>query len=550
MSIHELAGQPVPVESLIDISLLEKAYAETKWDRDNPAAIVSFGTSGHRGTSLNGSFTQSQILAITQAVCEFRVGTGISGPLYLGKDTHALSRVAYLSVLEVLVANDVDIVCQDGHGFTPTPVISHAILTHNRNRELGVSDGLIITPSHNPPQDGGIKYNPPHGGPAEASITAQIETRANELLRAGSTDIRRINPGSALQSSRVTEVDFVGPYVDDLENVLEMSAIAGSGLRIGADPLGGAGVAYWGRIAEKYGLEITVVNEAVDPTFSFMRVDKDGKTRMDCSSPYAMAGLIELGDSFDIAFGNDPDFDRHGIVSSKHGLLNPNHYLAVGIHYLFQHRPDWSASAQVGKTLVSSSMIDRVATDLGRGLTEVPVGFKWFVDGLLTGSIGFGGEESAGASFLRKDGTVWTTDKDGIIMNLLAAEIMSVTERDPGDLYQTLTDRFGTPVYDRSEAPATRDQKNLLKTMSAKDVPENELAGDPILAKLTRAPGNGAAIGGLKVATEYGWFAARPSGTEDIYKIYAESFRGEDHLGKIQEEARLIIDRVFAGLHR
>ena len=550
MPIHELAGQSVPVESLIDISLLEKAYAETKWEKDNPAAIVSFGTSGHRGTSLNGSFTQSQILAITQAVCEFRTGAGISGPLYLGKDTHALSRVAYLSVLEVLVANDVDIVCQDGHGFTPTPVISHAILTHNRNRELDVSDGLIITPSHNPPQDGGIKYNPPHGGPAEASITAQIETRANELLRAGSTDIRRIDSGSALQSSKVTEVDFVGPYVDDLENVLEMSAIAGSGLRIGADPLGGAGVAYWGRIAEKYGLEITVVNEAVDPTFSFMRVDKDGKTRMDCSSPYAMAGLIELRDSFDIAFGNDPDFDRHGIVSSKHGLLNPNHYLAVGINYLFQHRPDWSASAQVGKTLVSSSMIDRVATDLGRGLTEVPVGFKWFVDGLLTGSIGFGGEESAGASFLRKDGTVWTTDKDGIIMNLLAAEIMSVTDQDPGDLYQTLTDRFGTPVYDRSEAPATRDQKNLLKTMSARDVPENELAGDPILAKLTRAPGNGAAIGGLKVVTEYGWFAARPSGTEDIYKIYAESFRGEDHLGKIQEEARLLIDRVFAGLHR
>ncbi|GMQ81262.1 MAG: phosphoglucomutase (alpha-D-glucose-1,6-bisphosphate-dependent) [Rhodothermia bacterium] len=550
MPIHELAGQPVPVESLIDISLLEKAYAETRWEKDNPAAIVSFGTSGHRGTSLNGSFTEAQILAIAQAVCEFRTGAGICGPLYLGKDTHALSKVAYFSVLEVLVANDVDIICQNGHGFTPTPVISHAILTHNRNRESGVADGLIITPSHNPPQDGGIKYNPPHGGPGEASVTAQIEARANELLNAGSTDVCRIELDSALRSSRVMEVDFVGPYVDDLENVLDMSAISDSGIRIGADPLGGAGVAYWGRIAGRYGLDLTVVNDAVDPTFSFMRVDKDGKTRMDCSSPYAMAGLIELRDSFDIAFGNDPDFDRHGIVSGKHGLLSPNHYLAVAINYLFRHRPAWPPSAQVGKTLVSSSIIDRVAADLSKGLTEVPVGFKWFVEGLLAGTIGFGGEESAGASFLRKDGTAWTTDKDGIIMNLLAAEIMSVTDRDPGDLYQTLTDRFGKPVYDRSESPATEDQKNLLKTMSAEDVPENELAGDPILAKLTRAPGNGEAIGGLKVVTEFGWFAARPSGTEDIYKIYAESFRGEDHLARIQVEARSLIDGVFAGLDR
>ena len=545
MPTHDLAGQPVPPQLLPNLPRLVSAYYTTRPDLEHAGQRVSFGTSGHRGTSLDGSFTERHIVAITQAVCEYRKAQGTDGPLYVGMDTHALSEAAWGSVVEVLAANGVETMIQAGRGYTPTPVVSHAILTYNRDRTSGLADGIIITPSHNPPEDGGLKYNPPTGGPAGTEATQTIQDRANELLKNNLADVRRMPLARALQAETTHEYDFIQPYVDDLANVIDIEAIRQSGLKLGADPMGGAGVHFWEPIAETHGLDIEVVNPDVDPTFSFMRVDKDGKIRMDCSSPSAMAGLVELKDRFDIAFGNDPDFDRHGIVTRTSGLMNPNHYLAVAIQYLFQHRSDWPAEAAVGKTLVSSSMIDRVAKDLGRPLAEVPVGFKWFVDGLLSGDYGFGGEESAGASFLRRDGTVWTTDKDGIILDLLAAEITAVTGKDPGEHYRALEDRFGSPVYQRTDAPASREQKAALKKLSPDAVDAETLAGEPVQAKLTEAPGNGAPIGGLKVVTENGWFAARPSGTEDIYKIYAESFKGEEHLAKLQAEAKEIVSAAF-----
>lgn len=508
---------------------------------------MSFGTSGHRGTSLDGSFNDDHIAAACQALAEVRRADGVDGPLYVGIDTHALSEAAFTTAIEVLAANEVELRIDAARGYTPTPVISHAILTFNDGRGSGLADGVVITPSHNPPEDGGFKYNPPSGGPAGTETTSRIQKRANELLEGRLEGVRRLPFARALQAASTKETDLMWPYVRDLGQVLDMQAIADSGLKIGADPMGGAGVAYWNPIAEHYGLDVDIVNPAVDPTFSFMTVDKDGKIRMDCSSPYAMASLIELKDRYDIAFGNDSDFDRHGIVTRSSGLMNPNHYLAVSVWYLFQNRPDWPAEAAIGKTLVSSSMIDRVAERLGRRLAEVPVGFKWFVDGLVNAAYGFGGEESAGASFLRRDGTVWTTDKDGIIMDLLAAEITAVTGRDPGEHYQSLVQEFGDPVYERIDAPATRDQKATLANLSPEQVEAAELAGERIVAKLTRAPGNDAPIGGLKVVTENGWFAARPSGTEDIYKIYAESFKGIDHLGRIQEEAQAIVSAAFRG---
>ncbi len=548
MPLHPLAGQPAPHDILTNIPQLMTAYFTNHPDTAVPEQKVSFGTSGHRGSSLNFQFNEAHILAISQAICEYRQSQQIDGPLFLGKDTHALSEAAQVTAVEVFAANGAALYIQKENGYTPTPVISHAILTYNRGRTQGLADGVVITPSHNPPNDGGFKYNPPTGGPADTATTKIIQDRANEILADGLKDVKRMPYARALQQSHVHQHDFVRPYAADLGQVVRMDTIARAGLKIGVDPMGGAGVAYWEPIAEMYGLDLTVVNTAVDPTFSFMTVDKDGKIRMDCSSPYAMASLIRLKDNFDIAFGNDPDADRHGIVTRSSGLLNPNHYLAVAIYYLFQHRPNWPQQAAVGKTLVSSSMIDRVARHLGRKLAEVPVGFKWFVDGLIDGSYGFGGEESAGASFLRQDGTVWTTDKDGIILNLLAAEITAVTQKDPGELYQQLENQFGSPVYQRSDAPATREQKEQLKNLSPEMVTASTLAGDPITQKLTHAPGNGAPIGGLKVVTEYGWFAARPSGTEDIYKIYAESFKGEAHLQQIQEEAKAIVQAAFGEL--
>ncbi len=548
MSVHELAGKPAPRSILVHVPRLVSAYYTLKPDVTDPGQRVAFGTSGHRGSSLNASFNEGHILAITQAMCEDRHARSISGPLFLAMDTHALSEPALATALEVLAANGVEIRVQQGLGYTPTPVLSHAILTHNRGRSTGLADGVVITPSHNPPSDGGFKYNPPDGGPADTETTARIEKRANAILQNQLRDVRRISYTAARRAATTREYDYVTPFVEDLGNVIDMEAIAGAGLKIGADPMGGSGIAFWDPIAERYGLSIEVVNRAVDPTFSFMTVDKDGKIRMDCSSPYAMAGLIQLKERFDIAFGNDTDFDRHGIVTRRAGLLNPNHYLSVAVWYLFQNRPGWRGDAVVGKTLVSSSMIDRVAAHLGRKLSEVPVGFKWFVPGLLDGSCGFGGEESAGASFLRRDGTVWTTDKDGIIMDLLAAEITAKTGRDPGELYAELTGRFGSPVYERLDAPATPAQKAALKKLSPDAVAATELAGDPIVSKLTRAPGNKAPIGGLKVVTEQGWFAARPSGTEEIYKIYAESFRGGEHLHRIQEEAQAMVTATFEGL--
>jgi phosphoglucomutase len=545
MSLHELAGQPAPPELLINVPRLMSAYYTIAPDPGDPRQRVSFGTSGHRGSSLDGRFNENHILAITQAICEYRLAQGTGGPLYLGMDTHALSEAAQATALEVLAANEVTVFIQAGGGYTPTPVISHAILTHNHGRKEALADGIVITPSHNPPQDGGFKYNPPHGGPAGTEATAVIQARANAILSAGLGDVRRVPLAAAMSSDWVIAHDYVTPYVADLVNVVNMEAIAAAGLKIGVDPMGGAGIAYWEPIADHYGLHLQVTQPTVDPTFRFMTVDKDGKIRMDCSSPYAMAGLIKLKDSFDIAFGNDPDYDRHGIVTRGSGLLNPNHYLAVAINYLFEHRPGWRSDAAVGKTLVSSAMIDRVAAQLGRRLAEVPVGFKWFVEGLLDGSYGFGGEESAGASFLRLDGSVWTTDKDGIIMDLLAAEITAVTGRDPGRHYQDLEAAYGSPVYERSDAPASRAQKEVLKNLSPEMVTAGELAGEPIEDKLTHAPGNGAPIGGLKVVAEHGWFAARPSGTEDIYKIYAESFKGEAHLQRIQEEAQDIVSAAF-----
>ncbi|MCL4118582.1 UNVERIFIED_CONTAM: hypothetical protein GTU68_006465 [Idotea baltica] len=540
MSLHALAGKPAPIELLEDIPRLVTGYFTQQPDPANVTQQVSFGTSGHRGTSLNGTFNDAHIAAICQAICEFRNDNGIDGPLFLGKDTHALSEPAFQTSVEVFAANAQHIVVQTGLGFTPTPVISHAILTHNRDKTSGLADGVVITPSHNPPSDGGFKYNATNGGPADTTITDQIQKRANEILANDLRDVRRTPYERAIASDTIHQRDYIQPYVDDLDSVVDMQAIAKSGLKIGVDPLGGSGIAYWAPIAERYGLNIEVVNPRIDPTFSFMTVDKDGKIRMDCSSPYAMAGLIQHKDRFDISVGNDPDYDRHGIVC-KSGLMNPNHYLAVAISYLFNNRPHWGSDVAIGKTLVSSSMIDRVAKQLGRQLCEVPVGFKWFVDGLVNGSLGFGGEESAGASFLRKDGTAWTTDKDGFILALLAAEITAVTGIDPAEHYKNLEQSFGSPAYARIDAPATPEQKSALKSLTPEAVTSTELAGEEIIAKLTNAPGNDAAIGGLKVVTENGWFAARPSGTENIYKIYAESFIGEDHLATIQQKAQQMV---------
>ena len=538
---HPLAGQPAPRELLANIPRLISAYYTEEPNPKEAAQQVAFGTSGHRGSSTEGSFNEAHILAVCQALVEYRQETGISGPLFMGKDTHALSEPAETTALEVFAANGVELRTADE--FTPTPLVSHAILTFNRGRTEGLADGVVITPSHNPPEDGGFKYNPPSAGPAGPEITSVVQKRANEILRDGLKAVKRVSSRRARAASTTQKHDYAMPYIHDLRNVIEMDKLGG--LRIGVDPMGGAAVHLWDWIAETYKLNITVVNRAVDPTFSFMTLDHDGKIRMDCSSPYAMASLIRLKDQFEIAFGNDPDVDRHGIVTPSAGLLNPNHYLAVAINYLFQSRSGWRADAQVGKTLVSSSMIDRVAQALGRTLNEVPVGFKWFVEGLVDGSFGFGGEESAGASFLRKDGTVWTTDKDGILLDLLAAEITALTGRDPGLHYQDLTARFGAPVYQRIDAPANPAQKNVLKILSPEDVRAEKLAGDKIIARLTKAPGNGAAIGGLKVVTEKGWFAARPSGTEDVYKIYAESFVDEAHLNRIFAEAQEIVSAAF-----
>jgi len=529
---------------LVNVPRLISHYYAKRPDPGNRSQSVAFGTSGHRGSSFKHSFCEAHILATTQAICTYRAEQGIDGPLFIGKDTHALSEPAFITALEVLAANGVTVMIDDSDGYTPTPVISHAILGHN-NSKRARADGIVVTPSHNPPEDGGFKYNPPHGGPADTTVTGWIESRANELLAKDNAGVKRVSYARALAADTTHRHDYIGPYVADLAEVIDIDVIRAAGLNIGADPMGGSGVAYWEPIAERFGLTIDVVNEEVDPTFGFMTVDKDGKIRMDCSSPSAMASLIGLRDKFDIAFGNDTDYDRHGIVAPSVGLLNPNHYLSVCIWYLFQNRPGWAKSAAVGKTLVSSSMVDRVAKDLGRRLSEVPVGFKWFVDGLADGSTGFGGEESAGASFLRKDGTVWTTDKDGIILDLLAAEMTGKLGKDPGELYQQLTEKFGDPVYERIDAPATPEQKAVLKKLSPDQVSAAELAGEKIVAKLTVAPGNGAAIGGLKVVTENGWFAARPSGTEDVYKIYTESFRGRDHLARIQEEARGIVGATF-----
>jgi phosphoglucomutase len=543
MALHDLAGKPAPRDLLVHIPRLVTAYYTHRPDPQEPSHRVSFGTSGHRGSSVEHSFNEQHILAIVQAICEYRASQGVTGPLFLGMDTHALSEPAQATAIEVLAANGVD--TRISHDFTPTPVISHAILTFNRGRSSGLADGVVITPSHNPPADGGIKYNPPEGGPADTKTTAVIQDRANQILEASLADVRRIPFERALRSPFIREHDYVTPYVDDLDSAIDMPAIKNAGLKIGVDPLGGSGVHFWDPIAARYGLSLDIVNRVVDPTFSFMTVDKDGKIRMDCSSPYAMAGLIRHKDRFDVAFGNDPDFDRHGIVTRTSGLLNPNHYLAVAIFYLFQNRPSWKPGAAIGKTLVSSSMIDRVASSLGRKLSEVPVGFKWFVDGLLTGDYGFGGEESAGASFLRMDGTVWTTDKDGILLDLLAAEITARVGKDPGAIYRELEAVHGSPVYERMDAPASPVQKAALKKLSPEHVRAESLAGEPILAKLTRAPGNDAPIGGLKVVTRNGWFAARPSGTEDIYKIYAESFLGGDHLREVQREAKQIVQSAF-----
>jgi len=546
MAISPLAGKPAPKDMLVDLTRLEREYFERRPDLSDPNQLVSFGTSGHRGTPLRGTFTEAHILAITQAICDYRTSKDITGPLFMGKDTHALSDPAQRTALEVLAGNGVNTLIQRDNGFTPTPVVSHAILGYNRGRRNGLADGIVITPSHNPPGDGGFKYNASNGGPAETDITGWIENCANVLLRAGNRDIRRTPFETALRASTTHAYDFLTPYIKDLSNVIDIDCIRVAGIRLGVDPLGGAAVHYWEPIAALYGLDITVVNSRVDPTFAFMTVDHDGKIRMDCSSPYAMAKLVQLKDRFPVAFGNDPDADRHGIVTPSTGLMNPNHYLAVAIHYLLTHRPGWPAGAAVGKTLVSSSMIDRVVQHLDRKLAEVPVGFKWFAEGLFTGSYCFGGEESAGASFLRRDGTVWTTDKDGLIMGLLAAEITARTGMDPGQHYQKLAAQFGSSCYTRIDSPATPALKSSLKQLNAEAVEAKELAGERITAKLTRAPGNGAPIGGLKVVTANGWFAARPSGTENIYKLYAESFKGEAHLNAIVQQAQRIVDQTVA----
>ena len=543
MPLHPLAGQPAPVSLLVDVPKLITAYYSEKPDASVSSQKVSFGTSGHRGSALHASFNEDHILAITQAICEYRSQSGIDGPLFLAKDTHALSEPAFASALEVLAAHNVEVRVDRDLGYTPTPALSHAILVHNRGRTKGLADGIVITPSHNPPEDGGFKYNPPHGGPADTNVTKWIQDRANAILASAFGDVLRCPYRKALAGAR--RHDYVATYIADLASVLHMDAIRGARLSLGADPLGGAGIAYWGRIAETYGLNMTVAHDYPDPTFRFMSVDWDGKIRMDCSSPYAMASLIALKDKFDVAFACDTDHDRHGVVTRSAGLLNPNHYLAVAISYLYRNRPGWAADAGVGKTMVSSSIIDRVTADLSRKLVEVPVGFKWFVDGLLSGGLGFGGEESAGASFLRRDGGVWATDKDGLILALLAAEMMARTGKDPGELYRGLTERFGAPAYERIDAPATPEQKAILQNLTPDRVKTRELAGDPIEQMLTTAPGNHASLGGLKVVTARGWFAARPSGTENVYKIYAESFAGEEHLHRIQQEAQELIARVF-----
>jgi len=545
MPLSPLAGKPAPREIFTNIPLLVTQYYTIKPDTEDPSQLISFGTSGHRGTSRDGSFNEDHILSVCQALCEYRQKEGINGPILIGKDTHALSEPAEATAIEVFAGNGIDICIPSGQAYTPTPVVSHAILTYNKDRASGLADGVVITPSHNPPADGGFKYNPPNGGPAGPEITNVIQARANEILKDGLKGVRRMPLKQALKTSTTHPHDFALPYIRDLANVIDIEKIVASGIRIGADPLGGAAVGYWDIIADIHKLDISVVNHAVDPAFTFMSVDHDGKIRMDCSSPYAMAGLIGLKNDFDIAFGNDPDSDRHGIVTPTSGLMNPNHYLAVAISYLFQNRTGWRKDARIGKTLVSSSMIDRVAKSLGRELAEVPVGFKWFVDGLVDGSFGFGGEESAGASFLRKDGKVWTTDKDGVLLNLLAAEITSATSRDPGLHYQDLQKRFGSPVYKRIDAVANTAQKNVLKNLSPDDVRAETLAGEKIIARLTKAPANNASIGGLKVVTENGWFAARPSGTEEIYKIYAESFIDEAHLNRVIDEAQTIVSASF-----
>ncbi len=547
MAIHPLAGKPAPREMLIDVDRLIANYHDQRPDPDNKAQLVSFGTSGHRGTSTNATFTESHIGAITQALVEYRQANGISGPLFLGKDTHALSAPAERTALEVLAANGVEVVVQNGNGFTPTPTISHAILCHNKHRRDQHADGIVITPSHNPPEDGGFKYNPPNGGPADTDVTGWVQNRANEILKSprGNAGVRRIPFESALRAPTTFQRDFARPYIDDLKNVIDMDSIKSAGLRLGVDPLGGAGVGYWQPIAETYGLNITVVNDKVDPQFGFMTLDHDGKIRMDCSSPYAMASLVALKDQYDLATGNDPDTDRHGIVTKSSGLMNPNHYLAVAIQYLFSNRPDWSATAAVGKTCVSSSMIDAVAASLGRPLYEVPVGFKWFVDGLYSGSLGFGGEESAGASFLRRDGSVWTTDKDGIILALLAAEITAKTGRDPGEHYKSLVAQHGERHYVCIDQPISLAEKDAFKHLTPAAITATTLAGDTITAKFSEAPGNKKSIGGVKVTTSGGWFAARPSGTEAIYKLYAESFRDMAHLNSLTAEARSLVAQAL-----
>ncbi|MFD6313319.1 phosphoglucomutase (alpha-D-glucose-1,6-bisphosphate-dependent) [Streptomyces nigra] len=541
------AGQVAGPGDLVDVARLVTAYYALRPDPAEPGQRVAFGTSGHRGSSLAAAFNDDHIAATSQAICEYRALQGTDGPLYLGADTHALSEPARVTALEVFAANDVTVLIDQHDGYTPTPAVSHAILTYNRNRTSGLADGVVVTPSHNPPADGGFKYNPPSGGPAGSEATSWIQDRANEIIAGGLKDVRRIPYSRALAAPGTGRHDFLGAYVADLPQVLDLDAIRSAGVRIGADPLGGASVAYWGRIAEQHRLDLTVVNPLTDPTWRFMTLDWDGKIRMDCSSPYAMASLIERRDRFDIATGNDADADRHGIVTPDGGLMNPNHYLAVAISYLFSHREQWPAGAGIGKTLVSSGMIDRVAADVGRELVEVPVGFKWFVDGLSDGSLGFGGEESAGASFLRRDGSVWTTDKDGIILALLASEITAVTGRTPSEHYAGLTERFGSPAYARIDAPATREEKALLAKLSPQQVTADTLAGEPVTSVLTEAPGNGAALGGIKVSTANAWFAARPSGTEDVYKIYAESFQGPDHLRRVQEEAKSVVLAALGG---
>ena len=546
MALHPLAGKPAPAAILIDVGKLEREFLERTPDLSDPVQRVRFGTSGHRGTPLDGSLTAAHIAAITQAICDYRRGKAIDGPLYMGKDTHALSSLAQDIALEVLAGNDVDTIVQRDGGFTPTPVVSREILVHNRGRAAHLADGIVVTPSHNPPEDGGFKYNPPNGGPADTDVTQWIQHRANELLASGNRDIIRVPLAAALKVSTTHHEDFVRPYVDDLNEVVDMEAIRDARVTIGVDPLGGASLPYWQAIGARYGLQMTIVNPAIDPTFGFMTLDHDGKIRMDCSSPYAMAGLVALKDRFQVAVGNDPDADRHGIVTASAGLLNPNHFLAVAIQYLLANRPVWPASAAIGKTVVSSSMIDRVTGGAGRRLAEVPVGFKWFAEPLFEGRICFGGEESAGASFLRRDGTVWTTDKDGLIMALLAAEITARTGKDPGEHYRALEATYGTPYYTRIDAPATPQQKAQLQKLSPEAVTATSLAGEPIVNKLTRAPENDAPIDGLKVVAASGWFAARPSGTEDIYKIYAESFKSRAHLQEVVTEAQRIVDASLA----